>query len=110
VLSPLLRPQGGLDELPQASSLCAACDDVCPVRIPLHELLIGLRRDRATTSAGGMERLAFRLWSLAWSRPWLYRLSTRAARAAVNTRGVTPFMRLPVIRRWGRTRDLVGKR
>jgi len=34
----------GLDELGQASSLCAACDDVCPVGIPLHELLLGLRR------------------------------------------------------------------
>ena len=45
VLSPLLHPQDGLDELSQASSLCAACDDVCPVRIPLHDLLIGLRRD-----------------------------------------------------------------
>jgi L-lactate dehydrogenase complex protein LldF len=110
VLSPLLHPGDGLDELPQASSLCAACDDVCPVRIPLHDLLIGLRRDRATSSAGAMERLAFRLWGLAWSRPWLYRLSTRTARAAVNKRGLTPFMQLPVVRRWGRTRDLVGKR
>ena len=47
VLTPLLHPQDGLDELGQASSLCAACDDVCPVGIPLHELLLGLRRDRA---------------------------------------------------------------
>jgi L-lactate dehydrogenase complex protein LldF len=109
VLSPLLHPQGGLDELPQASSLCAACDDVCPVRIPLHELLIGLRRDRAEASAGGMERLAFRLWSLAWSRPWLYRLSTRAA-LRLNKRGLTPFMQLPGVRRWARTRDVVAKR
>jgi L-lactate dehydrogenase complex protein LldF len=109
VLSPLLHPQGGLDELPQASSLCAACDDVCPVRIPLHELLIGLRRDRAESSAGGMERLAFRLWSLAWSRPWLYRLSTRAA-LRMSTRRLAPIMQLPVVRRWARTRDLVVKR
>jgi L-lactate dehydrogenase complex protein LldF len=110
VLSPLLHPEGGLDELPQASSLCAACDDVCPVRIPLHELLIGLRRDRAEASAGGLERLAFRLFGLAWSSPWLYRLSTRTARSALNKRGLTPFMHLPVIGRWARTRDVVVKR
>ena len=53
VLTPLLHPQDGLDELSQASSLCAACDDVCPVRIPLHELLLGLRRDRARRRPGG---------------------------------------------------------
>jgi L-lactate dehydrogenase complex protein LldF len=109
VLTPLLHPQDGLDELGQASSLCAACDDVCPVRIPLHELLLGLRRDRAATSAGAMERLAFRLWSAAWSRPWLYRLTTRTARR-MNIRGQTPFLHVPLLGRWARTRDVRVKR
>jgi L-lactate dehydrogenase complex protein LldF len=109
VLTPLLHPQDGLDELGQASSLCAACDDVCPVGIPLHEHLLGLRRDRAATSAGAGERLAFRLWSVAWSRPWLFRLTTRLARR-MNIRGQTPFMHVPVIGRWARTRDLRVKR
>ncbi len=95
VLTPLLH---GDQELAQASSLCAACDDVCPVRIPLHDLLLRLRRDRAADSAGWAERLAFRLWSEAWSRPRLYRLSTRLAGVA---RGP-----VPVLRRWTRTRDL----
>jgi L-lactate dehydrogenase complex protein LldF len=97
VLTPLLH---GDAELSHASSLCAACDDVCPVGIPLHELLLGLRRDRAAASAGILERLAFRLWSLAWSRPALYRLTTRMARLG----GRTPF-----VRRWTRTRDLVRR-
>jgi len=111
VLTPLLHPQGGLDELSQASSLCAACDDVCPVRIPLHDLLIGLRRDRANAAAGAMEKLAFRLWSLAWSRPWLYRISTRAARRIpMNGRGRPAAAHLPVIGRWLRSRDVVVKR
>jgi L-lactate dehydrogenase complex protein LldF len=109
VLTPLLHPQEGLDELGQASSLCAACDDVCPVGIPLHELLLGLRRDRAATTAGRGERLAFLLWSMAWSRPWLYRLTTRAARR-VNIRGQTPLVRIPVVRRWAATRDVVRRR
>jgi L-lactate utilization protein LutB len=79
------------------------------VRIPLHELLLGLRRDRAASTAGLRERLAFRLWSAAWSRPWSYRLTTRLARH-VNIRGQTPFIHLPVIGRWARTRDLRVKR
>jgi L-lactate dehydrogenase complex protein LldF len=109
VLTPLLHPQGGLDELGQASSLCAACDDVCPVRIPLHEHLLALRRDRAEATAGARERLAFRLWSEAWSRPWLYRLTTRLARR-MHIRGQARFVRAPVLGRWARTRDVVVKR
>jgi L-lactate dehydrogenase complex protein LldF len=109
VLTPLLRPGAGFDELGQASSLCAACDDVCPVRIPLHDHLLALRRDRAADSAGAAERLAFRLWSIAWSRPWAYRLTTRLARH-LHIRGQTPFVKVPVIGRWARTRDLRVKR
>jgi L-lactate dehydrogenase complex protein LldF len=31
--------------LPHASSLCGSCDEVCPVRIPLHALLLERRRE-----------------------------------------------------------------
>jgi L-lactate utilization protein LutB len=79
------------------------------VRIPLHELLLGLRRDRAVTSAGRLERLAFRAWSTAWSHPWLYRLTTRTARH-MHIRGQAPFMHVPLLKRWARTRDVVVKR
>jgi len=57
-----------------------------------------------------MEKLAFRLWSLAWSRPWLYRASTRAARRIPVKTGQTPLIHAPVIGRWLRTRDVVVKR
>jgi L-lactate dehydrogenase complex protein LldF len=81
VLLPLLK---GLEEtkaLPHASSLCGACTAACPVKIPLHELLIELREDLVGEGiASRGERLGFTLWSIAWSRPWLYRLSTRLAR------------------------------
>ncbi len=59
-----------------ASSLCAACDDICPVEIPLHDLLLDLRRDRAERRIPGrLERIAYRAWSYAWSTPLGYRLS-----------------------------------
>ncbi|PRO66529.1 LutB/LldF family L-lactate oxidation iron-sulfur protein [Alkalicoccus urumqiensis] len=45
VLTPLLEGYDDHKELPYASSLCAACTDACPVRIPLHELLIEHRKD-----------------------------------------------------------------
>ncbi|SDN88211.1 LutB/LldF family L-lactate oxidation iron-sulfur protein [Alkalicoccus daliensis] len=45
VLTPLLEGYDDHKELPYASSLCAACTDACPVKIPLHELLIEHRKD-----------------------------------------------------------------
>jgi len=83
VLAPLLVGIERAPSLPHASSLCGACTAACPVKIPLHELLLDLRRDLvAEGAAPRAERLAFTLWSLAWSRPWAYRLSTALARVA----------------------------
>ncbi|MFF5996421.1 LutB/LldF family L-lactate oxidation iron-sulfur protein [Lysinibacillus sp. KU-BSD001] len=39
VLSPLLGGYDDYKELPYASTLCGACTDACPVKIPLHQLL-----------------------------------------------------------------------
>ncbi|MGM9987645.1 MAG: LutB/LldF family L-lactate oxidation iron-sulfur protein [Bacillaceae bacterium] len=45
VLSPLLEDYNTFKELPYASTLCAACTDACPVKIPLHRLLLEHRKD-----------------------------------------------------------------
>jgi L-lactate dehydrogenase complex protein LldF len=89
VLVPLLAGLERASALPHASSLCGACTAACPVKIPLHELLVELRTDLVGEGvASRAERLAFWLWSQAWSRPWAYRLSTRLARFAVPLAGV----------------------
>jgi L-lactate dehydrogenase complex protein LldF len=81
VLVPLLAGLEQAPDLSHASSLCGACTDACPVRIPLHELLLELRRDLVEEGVAPLrERLAFRLWSYAWSSPAGYRLTTRLAR------------------------------
>jgi L-lactate dehydrogenase complex protein LldF len=83
VLAPLLVGIEHAPSLPHASSLCGACTQACPVKIPLHELLLELRRDLVDRRVAPLsERLGFALWSLAWSRPWSYRLTTRLARLA----------------------------
>jgi L-lactate dehydrogenase complex protein LldF len=81
VLVPLLVGLERAPALPHASSLCGACTQACPVKIPLHELLLDLRRDLVAEGVESRrERLAFTLWSVAWSRPALYRVSTALAR------------------------------
>ena len=94
VLVPLLARA---PDLPHASSLCGACTEACPVKIPLHEYLLELRRDHAQPSA--LERVAFALWSLVWSRPLGYRLSTSLARLA---QPLAPALARP----WARGRAL----
>ena len=89
VYGPLLAGLEQAPDLPHASSLCGACTAACPVKIPLHELLLDLRRDGVSARIAPLgERLAFTLWSLAWSRPATYRLSARLARLGAPLGGL----------------------
>lgn len=45
VLTPLLLGLPGSSLLPNASTLCGACEEVCPVEIPLAKMLVELRAD-----------------------------------------------------------------
>ncbi len=102
VLAPLLVGIENAPSLPHASSLCGACTAACPVRIPLHELLLELRRDLVEKGeASLLERLGFTLWSLAWSRPFGYRLSARLARLGQPFAGLAGPGRV-----WTRGREL----
>jgi L-lactate dehydrogenase complex protein LldF len=62
VLTPLLRPgDASARELANASSLCAACSEACPVGIPLHELLIHQRARNAALQPKRGLRMALRM-------------------------------------------------
>ena len=45
VITPYLKDFGKYKHLSFASSLCGACTETCPVKIPLHELLLVNRKD-----------------------------------------------------------------
>ncbi len=65
-------------ELPNASTLCGACAVVCPVKIPLPDLMRKLREksfERKLRPAS--ERLSMRLWGYVAARPKLYALATK---------------------------------
>ncbi|MCU1452182.1 MAG: amino acid dehydrogenase, partial [Acidimicrobiales bacterium] len=69
---------GHAAEVADASTLCGACMQACPVEIPLQDLLLTLRRRKAA-SASRPERAGWRAWSEAWSRRAGYEASTKAA-------------------------------
>jgi L-lactate dehydrogenase complex protein LldF len=81
VLTPLLDERAA--ELSGASSLCSACWEACPVKIPLQDMLLALRTRRAP-DASAAERAAWSAWAAAWSSPAAYRASTRVAAAAAR--------------------------
>jgi L-lactate utilization protein LutB len=67
VLTPLLHPEDSESrELAHASSLCGACVEACPVRIPLVDMLLGLRQ-RDASDLGPLKRAGFSTWSGLWS-------------------------------------------
>jgi len=64
----IITPQFlGLEEarvLPFASSLCGSCTDICPVKIPLHHLLLYQRQRIVRQNLSpGMEKAAFKGFS-----------------------------------------------
>jgi L-lactate dehydrogenase complex protein LldF len=81
VLSPLLGGYDDYKELPYASTLCGACTEACPVKIPLHDLLVKHRRNIVEEQGiGGFgEKLAMKGFALAASSPKIYSMSSKVA-------------------------------
>ncbi|TYS31207.1 LutB/LldF family L-lactate oxidation iron-sulfur protein [Bacillus pumilus] len=110
VLSPLLGGYDDYKELPFASSLCAACTDACPVKIPLHELLIKHRQVIVEKEgrAPKAEMMAMKMFGMGASTPGMYQFGTKAAPVLMNrmasngqiSKGIGP------LKKWTDIRDL----
>jgi L-lactate dehydrogenase complex protein LldF len=73
VLTPLFTGLERALDLPQASTLCNQCGSVCPVRIPLPELLRTLRERQVDRGLRPWsERLGVKAWAWLAQRPQLY--------------------------------------
>jgi L-lactate dehydrogenase complex protein LldF len=109
VLDPGLLGLEGTVNLPQASSLCGACGEVCPVKIPLPDLLIEHRKRAVEWGlTPRSERLALGAFAFLASRPAVWDTSTRLARRGAGLVAKDGFLAgewLPVMRAWLRERD-----
>lgn len=81
VLTPLLKQDmKEAGQLAYASSLCGACYEACPVKIPLHDMLVHLRYRKVRLKMTSLpERLAFRTFQTAFGNVKVYRMATKAA-------------------------------
>ena len=79
VITPLLNDDLKYwGELLYASTLCAACSEACPVKIPLHELLVKLRYHRSKAGyTPGIEHMAFKIYRHYFGNPRRYRFAMK---------------------------------
>jgi L-lactate dehydrogenase complex protein LldF len=87
VLTPALRGIAQFHELPNASSLCGACREACPVRIDIPRMLLKLREEAthdpetAAIATPWWLRVGLRGYRWMALRPGMFRLAGRAGGA-----------------------------
>jgi L-lactate dehydrogenase complex protein LldF len=127
IISPHMRGLEATYPLSFASTLCGACSEVCPVRIPITDLLVRLRNeaqarpdsDEATLRGSGSARttLVSAIWSgwaLIYSRLRIYRITSwfmsRGRALSPIDQGAWTRSRTPLVPAPKRLRDLIKER
>ena len=108
VLTPALVGIENAAHLPNASTFCGRCEEVCPVRIPLPKLMRHWREDEFQRHLSpATVRQGLKFWAAFATRPRLYRFATRFAMKALSILGGARgrFRFLPLARGWTRHRD-----
>lgn len=109
IVTPGLRGIRGWKELPDASSLCGACREVCPVRLDIPRMLLELRKQAVEeTSVPLALRMGLWAFGIAAARPRLYRLGAALFRGGSRLLAREGWIRkLPGLAGgWTRSRDL----
>jgi L-lactate dehydrogenase complex protein LldF len=108
VLSPLLAGDRFAEkaDLPKASSLCGACNEVCPVNIPIPDLLLRLRNkgkeEGAPLASAGTPPMG--AWSLLASQPAAWKAALIGGRLINHL--PTSLLPVPALRAWESHRTL----
>jgi L-lactate dehydrogenase complex protein LldF len=109
VLTPALQGIDHARDLPNASSFCGRCEEVCPMSIPLPAMMRAWReRDFVRGNPSRTERVLLKVWAFAARRPRLYHALAGMAVPILARRahGRGRFTRLLFAKVWIRTRDL----
>lgn len=113
VLTPLMVGYEKAGDLPYASTLCGACTDHCPVRIPLHELLLKHRVNIADKEKlrPAAEVAIFKTVGTVFGSEFLFDLGTKFGALGMKLMSRngkvadwTKFM--PVVGGWTKSKDM----
>lgn len=109
ILTPTLIGIDQAGHLPNASTFCGKCEEVCPMRIPLPQLMRAYRtREHERGISPKATRWGLRLWRFLATRPRLYGAVTGlVARAIANLGwGQGTVGALPLAGGWTAAREL----
>ena len=88
IISPHMLGLDATTNLPTASTLCGACGEVCPVKIPIPKILLRLREESVKPNSeqpqvmqgqgagrSAVEAIIWKIWAQVHKSPTLYALS-----------------------------------
>jgi len=88
MISPHMLGLEATSNLPTASSLCGACGEVCPVKIPIPKILLRLRKESVKpkkeqphlmkgqgAGRNNVEAIVWKVWAIVHKSPFIYNLS-----------------------------------
>lgn len=127
IISPHMLGLEATYPLAFASTLCGACSEVCPVKIPITDILVRLRSEAqakpdtadATLRGSGAARTAtvatvWSMWSQVYSKSGLYKLASwfmsRGRALSPSEQGAWTRSRTPLVPAPKRLRDLMKDR
>jgi L-lactate dehydrogenase complex protein LldF len=99
VISPHYLGLKEYNHLSFASSLCGKCTEVCPLKIPLHELLLYNRHE---TVKRGHTKSSWKIIMFGWKKVMLNRWMLDRSGSALKNRFLKMFFKKP----WGERREL----
>jgi L-lactate dehydrogenase complex protein LldF len=106
VITPHLRGLQDWKHLSNASSLCGACTEACPVKIDLHHHLLQNRRNAAAQQPTLKEQIGFKSFVQLANHPKLWAFAKKFARLAQPLQNLVKGTRLDPGYHWTQTRDL----
>lgn len=109
VVTPALIGIEKAKHLPNASTFCGRCEEVCPMRIPLPRLLRHWReKEFEKHLTPGAVRSGLSVWAYFAKRPKLYQFGTRIAARVLNLMSGRKgrLASLPLAQGWTRYRDM----
>jgi len=127
IISPHMMGLDATYPLAFASTLCGACNEVCPVKIPITDILVRLRNEAqakpetedATLRGSGAARTVaastvWSMWSQVYSKSGLYKLASwfmsRGRALSPSEQGAWTRSRTPLVPAPKRLRDLMKDR
>ena len=106
VITPHLRGLQDWKHLSNASSLCGACTEACPVKIDLHHHLLQNRRNASASRPSFFERLAYKIFGLVANEPKFWQLAKKLGWLTQPLQHAVKGSVFDPAKAWTKTRDL----